>query len=387
MAKQAKNEEGEQSSEVSKNLLGSLMNGYKDTIYNHINPVRKKISTGSLVLDSYINITSGGTVRVGGAQAESGKSSECILLAQNYMQTMPKSKGLLINAEARLSEEFKTRTGAKFVEKPEDWVYGTIFVMHTNVMESFCPILQSLLSSMFEQGENLVAIVDSIDMCTLKNSGDKVFGDSTKIAGVPFLTKELFRRIGHLIDRYNALLLITSQYSSTISLDPHGPKEPPKLVQGSAANALNHMCNNAIYYRPRYQGDLILEDDNEKPDRLKNKILGVYATVEIKKSSNDTTGTVVRIPIKKGRIGNSIWVEKEVADLILDNSLATRKGAWINFGEVTINAAKEEGVELKVSIQGKPQLYDYLENDKNVFNFFFKRFKNIDKLGNQSNVT
>ena len=85
---------------------------------------------------------------------------------------------------------------------------------------------------MYEQNEHLCIIIDSIDMLTLStNIKEKQFGDPTKLAGVQFLTKELFRRIAHPVNRYNSLLLVTSQYSSSINADPHGPKEPPKLMQ------------------------------------------------------------------------------------------------------------------------------------------------------------
>lgn len=366
--------------DVSKNLLGSLLNGYKDSHYNFIEPKRRRIPSGSLLLDSYISLKSGSTMRVGGSQAESGKSSQCLLFAKNYMSVMEKSKTFLVNSEARLSEELQSRSGLKFVNTAEEWDYGTVFVLHSNYMETACQMLETMLKSMYEQGEYLCIIIDSIDMLTLTtNLVDKKFGENTKLAGVQFLTKELFRRIGHAINRYDALLLVTSQYSSSISADPYGPKEPPKLMQGTSANGLNHMSDYAIYYRPRYQGDFILQDENQKPDPIKNKILGVFATVEIKKSATDVTGTVIKIPIKKSKTGGGIWRSKEVGDMILSWSLATKSGAWISFSDSIKQQAKEEKIELREKIQGLTSLYDYLEQDEKICDWFYEKFKNLNE--------
>ncbi len=372
--------------EISKNLLNSLLGGYKDSHYNFIETApQTNISSGSLILDSYINVKSGSTIRIGGGQAESGKSSQCLLFAANYMKIMPKSKTFLVNSEARLSSELQKRSGLKFVTDSNEWDYGTVFVYHSNIMEASCRTIESLLKSMFEQGEHLCVIIDSIDMMTLKqNMEEKEFGEPTKIAGVQFLTKEIFRRIGHPINRYNALLLITSQYSSSISLDPYS-KEPPKLMQGTSANALNHQSDYAIYYRPRYQGDFILEDPDEKPDRIKNKIVGVFATVEIKKSATDVTGTVLKIPIKRGKIGNQIWVSKEVGDMILGYGLAKKEKSTFVFSETVLSQVAEENLsrpkdqkmELKDRIVGLNNFYNYLEENEPICNWFYKKFTDI----------
>ena len=51
---------------------------------------------------------------------------------------------------------------------------------------------------------------------------------------------------------------------------------------------------------------------------LTNKPIGHIATVQILKSTNETTGQTVQYPIKYGRKnGRSIWVEKEVIDMLL----------------------------------------------------------------------
>jgi hypothetical protein len=380
MAKKTNQEEENNSnSEVSKNLLNSLLNGYKDDHYNYVITEKRRISSGSLLLDSYIKVMSGSSIRIGGAQAESGKTSQCLLFASNFMKTMPKSKTFMINSEARLSDDMKRRSNLRFTENGSDWNYGDVFVLHSNVMESSCRMIESLLKSMHEQGENLCVIIDSIDMMILNKSRTNEFGDSSKVAGIPFLTKELFRRIGHPINRYNALLLVTTQYQASINLDPYAPKEH-KLMPGTNSAAINHMTDYGLFYRSRFNSDYILENPDEKPDPVKNKIIGVYATVEIRKSATDVSGTVLKIPIKKGKVGNQVWTSKEVGDLILAWGLANKKGAWIKFTDDIITQAKNQSVNLEQNINGLNALYEYLDNNQIICDWFYEKFKTLTEI-------
>ena len=370
-------EERDNKAEISKNLLGSLLNGYREDHYTFIQDQPYNISSGSLILDSFISVKTGSVLRIGGASAEVGKTSQCFLFADSFMKTVPKSKSIYVKTEARLSEEMKKRTGLNFVCTAENWSYSTVFVLDCNRLEVICQMIEPLLKSMYEQGEHLCIIIDSIDSLTLRASIAKEFGERTAIASIPFLTKELFRRLALPINKYNALLLFTSQYSSTIKLDPYS-KEPPKLMEGSSANALNHQSEYALYYRHRYQSDYILENQDEKPDPVKNKIIGVYATVEIKKSASDVSGTILKIPIKRNRVGNAVWTQKEVGDMLLQWSLASKAGAgWISFAPEILKEAKEFGLEIKEKLQGLNNLYSYLDENKKICDWFYNKIKTV----------
>jgi hypothetical protein len=315
-----------------------------------------------------------------GKGAELGKTSECLVLATNYMKVMEKSKTIFIKAEGRLSEEMQKRSGHKFVFKSEDWNYSTTYVFSCNVFETVAQIIESLLKTMHEQKEHLCIILDSLDGLTLKSDLTKnVFaGDNVKVAGVPLMTKLLFRRLALKVSHYDALFLITGQYSAEIKLDPYAPNIP-RQVESSGGSSVAHQSDYVFQYLPRYQGDMILEKPDEKPDLNKNKILGIYATVEIKKSGTDVTGTKIKIPIKKGVVGCQIWKSKEVGDSILQWSLANRAGAWITFGESIKSEAKEAGIELVEKVQGLNAFYDYLEKNENVCDWFYEKFKNLNE--------
>jgi hypothetical protein len=367
-----------ESTEPSSNdVLASLMSQHKSDHYNEVEAKHTFISSGSLILDQYVKVRSGGVVRLSAKQPEAGKSSQSFVFADNYMKTMPKSKTIYVKAEGRLSPEIQARTGMRFVTNPAEWSYGTVFVLSTNVFETVADIVEKLIKDMHEKGEHLCVIIDSLDGLILKKDLEvKGIDGNVMVAGVPKLTKLLFRRLALPITHYDALLIITGQYSADIKIDPYAPAVP-RLGDSSGGSSIPHQCDYILSYAPRYGGDLILEDENAKPDPVKNKIVGVWATIEVKKSATDTTGTKVKIPIKKGRVGCAIWVEKEVVDMAIAYDLVKRSGAWFSFDAALIKEAKEAEVTLKDKVQGINGLYDYIEEDRAVFEWLLARFKKM----------
>lgn len=361
---------------ATKNVLGALMTGYADDHYNFIETESKIISSGSLLLDSLIKVRTGSVVRLVGKGAELGKSRQAFLFADNYMKSMPKSKGFLVKAESRLSEEQKKLSGLKFVYKAEDWCYGSVFVLECNIFETVATILEKILKLMYVQGENLVGIIDSLDGLILKDDLiSKSYGDNMKVAGCPLLTKYFFKRLGFPINKYNALFLITGQYSANIKLDVYSP-DVPRQAESSGGNSIAHQADYVLQYLPRYNGDLIWDTD-EKPDPYKNKIIGIWSTIEIKKSATDVTGTKVKIPIKKNCIGNAIWKEKEIGDLIISWELAKRESAKgsFEFSSEILEQAKSQGIEIEPKIRSLNKIYDYLGDNSKVLEFFEDWFK------------
>lgn len=360
----------------SQDLLDTFLKDNEADHFAYVKPANQIISTGSLLLDSYVKIRSGGVVRLVGKGAELGKTSESFVIADSYMKTMPKSKTIFIKAESRLSPEMQARSGLRFVFTAAEWDYGTVFVLPINRFEKMAELFESILPEMHEQGEHLCAIIDSLDGLILKADSTKdVWGEeSVKVAGVPLLTKLFFRRLGLAINHYDALFLITGQYSAAIKLDPYAPGAP-RQVDSSGGNAIAHQSDYVFEYAPRYGGDWILQNPDEKPDPKKNPIIGVWATIDIKKSGTDVSGTKLKVPIRRGRVGSAIWVEKEVVDMALQWSFVKRAGAWFSFEPSIIKEAKEAGVEVQEKVQGLNALYTYFETDRAVFEWFFAKFK------------
>lgn len=378
MAAKKKDEEQISPEDVSKNVLGKLMKDGKDDHFNDATPENLLISTGSMILDEVVKIRAGSTVRMCGEGPELGKTSQCFVFARNYMETVPRSKTIFVCAESRLSPEMQARTGLKFVTDPEEWTYGTVFVLRSNIFEYIAKTIETLLKSMkdLKEQEHLCTIIDSLDGLILKADTLKEYSEGTVVAGVPKLTKLFFRRVGLLNWAGDGLILATSQWSANIKLDPYAKSGPN---QGGASNgsSAGHQSDYTFLYTQRYVKDYILEKPELPPDRIKNKTLGLYSTIEILKSATDESKTRVRIPIKKGRIGNQIWTEKEVSDLIIAYELMTKGGSWLTFDEKLRQSAREEGIELIEKVQGQNKLYAYLEENPPVLNWFKKKFERI----------
>ena len=372
--KSEKSDEPIAQEDISKNVLGAFLDNNKESHFNNIYSKPVRIPSGSLNLDAHVKITSGIVVRLVGRGAELGKTSQALVLAQNYMNTMPKSKTLFVKAEGRLSEDMQKRSGIKFVTKWEDWVYGTVFVLKSNIFEPISNLIIDLSKSMFDNGEHLCTIIDSMDGLILEDDAKKKIGENAKVAGVPLITKLLFRKLSLPIESYNSLMLITGQYSAEIKLDPYAPNNP-RMGESSGGSAIAHQSSVVLSYFPRYAGDYILESPDDKPDPVKNKVLGLYASLEVKKSMNEATGGgKIRIPIKKGAIGPAIWKEKEVSDMLLMFGLAIKKGAWIEIKEELVNELKEAGVVIEPKHNGINKLNIYLDENKAVVNYLFNKF-------------
>lgn len=368
MAAKQKEEKGQD----SKSALSVLLTETKEDHFAFVEKNSKIISTGSLILDSILKIRSGDIVRLCAKGAELGKSSQAFVFAHNFHKQYPKGKTIYIMSEARLSPEMQGRSGHKFAFTPEEWDYGTVFVFPCNVFETIAKILEQLLKDMTAAGENLCIIWDSLDGAILKQDSLKDVWDgkeSPKVAGVPLLTKLLFKRFALPVNYADCLMVVISQFSTDIKLDPYS-KEPPRQNAAAGGSSLNHMSSYTLTYQPRYGGDMILEKPNEKPDPNKNKVIGLYATIEVTKSGTDVSGTKVKIPIKKGVIGPAIWTEKEVVDMAMSYEMLKRSGAWYKFSDDVIKMAEADGILLKDSIQGESGVFDYFSTNKDVLDWF-----------------
>ena len=359
-----------------KNLLGSLLKGYSDDHFNFIQNERIPISTGSLLLDTYVNLKSGSVCRFCGP-LESGKSSQCLLIMKNYLETVPNSRGLYVKGEGRLSEELMERSGLTFVFSEDEWNVNTVFVLESNIFEAVCDIIQSLLKNMHEKQEKLVFCIDSLDGMILKKDYEKSALDNVQPAGVPKMTKMFFRRLALPINKYDALALLTSQYSETFKIDMYA-KDKPQPVQGVGGSSVSHQPDWIFEYGVRYTSHYILEDPDAKPDPIKNKNLGHFVNITLRKSTNEKTGTKIQIPIKYGQKNNSIWRSMEVADMILTWGLIKRTKNTFEFSPEIIKEAKEKNIELKESMVGEKKFYNYIEENEDVCNWFYNKFKHLN---------
>lgn len=371
-------EKKEESHLSASDALSLVMNDKesKGNIYNAIISEGKIIPSGSLLLDAAIQVRSGMVLRVVAKQPECGKTAASLAFAENYMKVMDKSKTIFVKAEGRLSQEMIARTGMTFVNTVEEWDYGTVFVLSCNVFETIAQVILNTVKNGYQNGEHICIIIDSMDGLILRADLEKGFDGNPKVAGVPLLTKLLFRQLALPVSHYDALLIVTGQYAAEIKLDPYAPNVP-RQASSSGGSSIGHQADYVLEFQPRYKGDLILEHEKEQPDLASNKILGIWAKVAVRKSANDVSGITVQYPVKKGVIGQSHWRSKEVVDVMIAYQMFTKGGSWFTLDEETRSEALAAGVEMPEKIQGLNGVYSYFEENKAAMDYFYDKIKKI----------
>ena len=356
--------------------LSSFLKDNKEDHYNFEEEIYYKVSTGSLNLDI---ATSGGLCpglhRFIGMN-EGGKTSEALEVTKNFLKTIKDSRALLFKAEGRLSKEVRDRSGIKFVTDPKEWTDGTCFVFECNIFETVSELMKDLIQSN-DENKKYIFILDSVDGLMTKSDAQKSMTEATKVAGGAVISSMLMKKISLALSKRGHMAIFISQVRSDIKLDPYSANKDVRQTTATGGNALLHFANWILEFEPRYNKDLILEKPNEKYDPIKNKIIGHNVKISIKKSTNESTNSKIQYPIKYGRKdGSSVWKEYEVIDQILSWEFAVAKGAWVTFSDEIIEELKKSNIELKKQHQGIDNLRLYLEENKQITDYFYNKFIN-----------
>jgi recombination protein RecA len=321
------------------------------------------VSSGSMILDSVLGGGFGsGLHRFIGAN-EGGKTNEALHVMHNMLKTVKNSKGLFVMAEGRLSEDIKLRAGIKFVSDPAEWVAGTCLVFECHVMDTMVDYLRGLLRNNPDK-EKFCIIVDSMDGLITKEDLEKGSSDARKVAGGALMTSDFLKRISLGMSKFGHMCIMISQVRSSINVNPYAKQDPNNQTNSSGGNAILHYPDWILEFKKQNKGDKILEKPNEQitPE---NKIYGHNAKVLILKSTNESTGQTVSYPIKHGRMGGkSIWIEREVIDMLLMWGYLEKAGAWIKLDDEIKGYLKENKIEAKDSYQGSQAVYDFLESNE-----------------------
>ena len=357
------------------NMLNSLLNGYEEDHFNFVKSKEYKVSTGSLILDSVISMGTG-IHRLTGFSG-SGKTSEALQILKNTLDSIENSKGIYVKAEGRLSREIQARAGVKFVFSADEWVVGTCFVLESNIFEAVADILESLSRQCAAQDQVLCMIIDSMDALILKNDSDKKVGETYKTAGPQALMKKFLARMALPVNKYGHICLILSQVSSTIKIDPY-TKELPRATSSSGGFGLTHFSDYILEFEYNYDGNRILKDPSAKYDAEKNRAIGHWVRLTVRKSDKETQGTRVEYPVRYGQSGgNSIWTEFEIADIMLKYEFAHKSGAWLTIDDSIIELAKQSGVEIKGKFQGEDALRKELTDNAGMKKLLLDKIRGI----------
>jgi len=342
------------------------LNANKDLHYNLIEDVDDYVvSSGSMTLDSYLDGGfSAGVHRFVGAN-EGGKTNEALLVMRNMFETVPNSKGLFVKAEGRLSKSIRERSGLTFVSNPEDWVSGTCFVFECNIFDAVFDFLRGLLKNNPEK-ERLCVVIDSMDGLLPEAELEKRTSDAAKVAAGALMTSDFLKRVSLGMCKFGHMLIMISQIRSRVDINPYAKGDPNNQTNASGGNAALHYPDWILEFQKQYKSDKILEKPTEQigPN---NKIYGHMAKVLICKSTNESTGQLVKYPIKHGRLnGKSIWIEREIVEMLLMWGFMNKKASWFDFDEDVISYLADKEIESKVKFQGMASIYEYLEENPKV---------------------
>ena len=248
------------------------------------------------------------------------------------------------------------------------------FVFKCNVYETVINFMRQMVKDN-PSNTRYMFIIDSMDALVPKGDLEKGAEEALKVGGGALLSSDFLRRMALGLATRGHICYMISQVRSTIKINPY-EKTAPQVTNASGGNAALHYSDWILEFQPRYVKDLITTQPQGKGDQL-----GHWCKVVFRKTPNEKTGIAVRYPIRYGRKnGKSIWVEKEVVDMMLAWEMATAKGAWVTISDEIIEEVKTEtGLELKKQHQGVDNLSKYFEEEKEIGKYLFTKFREVLK--------
>lgn len=370
-----KAEEAAPTDSLSQGILASAMKEYKDDHHNATVKKKWRVSTGSLLLDVATGGVEPSLWRLAG-QNNAGKTPQMLEIVRNILKDVPNSKCLWTIAEGRgLSEENIERCGLKFVTDPKEWVVGTVFVLYTNVFELFIKVVKDLVKNN-PDGAVYAFVVDSVDGLILRDDAAKDITEAGRVAGVPMLAKKMLQSLSLGMFTYGHWMGLISQVTAEIKLDPYA-KTPNRGGNFSGGNSLLHGSDVIVQYEASFLGDFVLDGPGKMNDQKTNTI-GQNVRVSIVKTPIEASKkSAFTYPVKFGRKPSGVWVEREIADLMLDPNagLATRTGGWIAFHPTLVKELADLGIEIPDKINGLDNLYALFEGNPSFTKHMFDKMK------------
>lgn len=371
-----------QDTQSTNDLLKSFLKSEKENHYNFEEEVNWKVSSGSLNLDSVLGGGFPPGVNRFCGSSEAGKSSAALEVARNFLK-MPNSRALYIKAEGRLGKEVRDRSGLTYVWTADEWTDGTVFVYESNIYESALDIINLFIRNNPEK-KRIIFILDSVDGLIKKDDLDKALSDSMKVAGGAVIASNFLKRVSIPLAKRGHMFLPLSQVRAEIKLDPYA-KTAQSLTSSTGGNALEHYPNWVLEFERGWNADKILRNEKEKFHPQNNPIVGHYARAIIRKSTNESTGTLVRYPIKHGRTGGtSIWVEREIVEQLLAWGLVFKDKNTFKFDEQFYIEQGLEELGIGPKAVGMANLYALFEGNEEatqkLYKFFLKHNEGLCNL-------
>jgi hypothetical protein len=355
----------------SKELLSSYLKTNKEEHFNYVKDKDFLISTGSLIFD--IEVGGGlhpSVLRFSGVSG-GGKTSCSLSIMKSFLSSGKNRKGLYIKAEGRLSKSVAERSGVAFIEEADKWTDNTCFIFKTNIYETAANLIHKLVQNN-EEDISYFFIIDSMDALIPKGDKDKTFEDAVKVSGGAAISSHFLKKMALPFSVGGHICAMISQVRSEVKINQYA-KTDPRLTNASGGSALLHYSDWIFEFSSRYKSDYITSTVNGKEENI-----GHWAKIIFRKSTNEKDGKEIRYPIKHNQNGgNSIWIEYEIADLMIMWEFAKKAGAWIKIESSLIDELKANNIEFPETIQGMDNLRLALSNNQEATTHLFNKFKEI----------
>lgn len=354
----------------------SQLNANKEDHLNFEETVNDKTRASSLQVTAHMD----GGLQPGAHRAvgvSAGGKTSCVLDFMYHFLGMNGGKGrrgVYVKSEGRLSNETISRSGIFFTTDPKQWKDGTCLLLESNVFEFVFGLLGDLIRNNPSK-HRYFFMIDSMDTMGKRDDLKKGFEDAQQVAGGAVMTSVFFKKTSSALSKRGHIMWFISQVRDFIRITTGGgggAPTAPRQGNSSGGHAMEHAGDWVLEFLPRYKDDIIREDqadDNSKP-------IGHYCKIRVVKSNNEKYTTIIRYPIKYGRVNaTSVWVEREIAELLKQWELVTKKGSWFAIAQSLREEVKAAiNVDLPEQVQGMNNVFQLLEDDPKLTGYLYDKF-------------
>lgn len=359
MAKAKTKEKAETSKLTPQEQAKSLFDKNKTDHLNFVSERLLNIPSGSIKVDSELGPLKSGCHRFLGPST-SGKTSSTLNYMLHFLNGDPNRFCVYFNAEGRLYPEMRDASGLQFVWNAEEWTHQNVFVVDSQVIEFNFQFTRDLLLNN-PNGHQYFFCFDSADAMGRRSDLEKDFEDSAKVGGGAVVTSDFFRKAGLALNKRGSVAIFIGQERASIQLTPYQPIQQ-RQGKSSGGNAVIHASNLAVEFLKRREEDYILDKNGKK--------IGHNVRIRAHKTQNEKYGVDVTYPIKYGKVGCSIWQEREIVEMLMAWGLIKKKGGWFSLEDSFREELKKGKVnDFGDSIQGLDNLYSFFEEEKETMEF------------------